>query len=76
MYVLILQPLHFHTANMIDDVALGLMPLQLVNIGPILSLGYTRALYAITPRGTNVFLNLPYSGRIRMLLTGSRPRRS
>lgn len=30
---------------------LGLMPLQLINLGPLLSLGWARALYTKTPRG-------------------------
>ena len=31
--------------------ALGLMPLQLINLGPLLTLGYARAFSTKTPRG-------------------------
>ena len=42
-------------------IALGLMPLQLLNVGPLVTLGYARALSTKTPRGKSALLRPVFS---------------
>ena len=50
-YVMLQGRLLMLKTDQADVVALGLMPLQLLNLGPLLTLGSARAFFTKTPRG-------------------------